>query len=431
MQIKKLYQESFTKKVVDFLFADNIELKLTDSVIGRLTKRLYIPWVTESALIISIITLWYKGILVQYIPAIDSAWIVPALLISALILSDKNKITFRKFHLWYLGFLLVSLFSMILAQFSGLNGFLLLSGWYLFAQLLLSITATQGIGHKKTVMYSTIGFSIPVFIYGIYQVLIGVNTSNWFSTFESGGTRAFGFFGNPNVFGILAAMLAVFAFAQFLDRKKWYLLALSGLFTLSMGISLSRTAWLGFLIGLFVILTLKYRKFFWQVLIVPLVALFIPKIRERVFIVFSDNYIYDSVLDGRLWSIINGNYLFLKKPLFGWGPGSYGGRLALENASPVYLSGIQNGYTALYFTDNQYIELLVQVGLFGFLTFLFSMISEIVSLVKSHQKKNSFVVLGAIGAFCVFLTSGLFANVLEFGAIAVPMGILLGISANE
>jgi O-antigen ligase len=431
MRINTEYQKSITRQVIDFLFSDNVNSKFSDSLSGQLTGKLYMPWASEAALLLIIFILWYKGLLGQYVPQIEAVWLVPALLIAGAIFTDKSQIKFKKYHFWYLAFLLISAISLMFAAISGIEIVMLVSGWYLSAQFFLALFVAQGSQKKKELLWGIILLSVPAVVYGMYQVAIGVNTSAWFASFESGGTRAFGFFGNPNVFGILAGMLAILVFCLFLEKKKWPLLGLSSFFAIGMGFSLSRSAWLGFLLGLFLALTVYYRKFFWQVILLPIIALFVPKIRERILVAFSNNYLYDSSIDGRIWSLINGKYLFLQKPLLGWGPGSYGGKLALENASPVYLAGIQNGYTALYFTDNQYVQLLVQVGFLGFLTFLLAMISLITSLINRFLGNKNYLALGVLGALCVFLTSGMFANVLEFGAIAVPMAVFVGLAENE
>ena len=129
--------------------------------------------------------------------------------------------------------------------------------------------------------------------------------------------------------------------------------------------------------------------------------------------------------------MINGLFIFKKYPFIGTGPGSYGGKLALNYTSPVYLEGIQNGYTALYYTDNQYLEILIQGGLLGIFSFGGFVISALVSLVHKYKGNKDLMTLTGLAVFICFLTSGLFANVLEFGAIAVPMAIILGAELGE
>jgi hypothetical protein len=52
-------------------------------------------------------------------------------------------------------------------------------------------------------------------------------------------------------------------------------------------------------------------------------------------------------------------------------------------------------------------------------------------LLVRYNKTKNVLSLGILGAFVSFLVAGVFGNVLEFGAIAVPMGIILGASFDE
>ena len=106
-------------------------------------------------------------------------------------------------------------------------------------------------------------------------------------------------------------------------------------------------------------------------------------------------------------------------------PGSWHG-----TRSPAYLDGMQRGYTALYFTDNQFLEIIVQIGIFGLLSFFGFVVSAYLYLIEKAQKKD-IMALAAGGVFTAFLVAGIFANVLEFGAIALPTGIILGVAFSD
>jgi O-antigen ligase len=192
----------------------------------------------------------------------------------------------------------------------------------------------------------------------------------------------------------------------------------------------SRSAWLGLFIGLLVIFVVFKKKL---ICAAPLVFLLLlnDKIKTRLTVIFTGTYWFSSSLDGRLWAINNGLYLFEKYPLFGTGPGTYGGKLALNYASPIYLEGIQNGYVPLYFTDNQWLQLLIQSGFFCTVIFVLFILAMFYYLLVRYNKTKNVLNLGILGAFVSFLVAGVFGNVLEFGAIAVPMGIILGAAFDE
>lgn len=309
----------------------------------------------------------------------------------------------------------------------GVSRVAILMGFVLFSQLFLAILVGQSL-KAESLNRALLGISIPAILLSIYQFFIlKTDNSLWVSAYESGNVRASAFFGSPNVLGILMAFISFLSIGMFLrTRSKIYIIA-GALSFFSMTISLSRAAWLGFLVAAIVMIMLNNVKLLYLGLLMPL-ALFSSVIRQRVIVLFNPSFLFDSSLDGRIWSLMNGLYLAKKYP-FGTGLGSYGGELALKSASPVYLQGIQNGYTALYFADNQYVELLVQGGFFGLILFIGFLVSVICALLK--KAKENGLALAALGAFITFAVSGMFANVLEFSAIAVPLGLIIGSNLND
>jgi O-antigen ligase len=267
---------------------------------------------------------------------------------------------------------------------------------------------------------------------GGYQFISQQATSRlWVSAAETNiATRSFAFFGSPNVLGAVLAIVALVSGGIYFSDKNKYMAIVSVLATIVTVFTFSRSAWLGLMAGFLIMLAIKNWKL---VLLSPiaLLALFSSQVRTRILTVFTTSYWFDSSLDGRLWSLNNGLNLLSKYPFFGTGPGTYGGQLALNYSSPVYLQGIQNGYVALYFTDNQWLQLLVQTGIFGIIFFVLFCVQMFYHLFSKYNKHGDMIALGILGAFIVFLVTGLFGNVLEFGAISVLMGILLGISFNE
>lgn len=226
------------------------------------------------------------------------------------------------------------------------------------------------------------------------------------------------------------AMIALISLGLLIKNKNIIYLVTLIPSILAMVFTFSRSAWLGFLLAL-LLATIIYN---YKLLIyspILLLVLTVPQIRNRLAITLTGNYKMASSLDGRLWAMANGLYIFKQHPLIGAGPGSYGGKLAAEFGSPVYLEGIQKGYTALYYTDNQFVELLVQGGILGILSFVGFIVSVITALVRKSLEKKNILVLAMLSTFFCFLIGGFFANVLEYGALAVPMGLILGVALNE
>ncbi|MDD5693094.1 MAG: O-antigen ligase family protein [Patescibacteria group bacterium] len=423
--------DSYFYKVWRFLFLNRQKWEISKTSIGRIFQRFYIPYATEVLIFVSIIIFWYEGLITRYWASFPSDWLGITCLILALLFADKKKMFFGKPQLYLLIFYLFIGISGIFALIRGLDPTMVFKGFLLFLQFGLVLFAAQSLESKKKVIDGILVLSLPISVISIYQFLSNTQTSHlWLSPGELQLTRVFAFFGSPNVLGILMAMISILSFGSFLKSKKYYYLIPSGLSVLATGFTFSRSAWLGLVMALAIgIVIYNYKYLIFSPLI--LLGLIIPQVRNRIEISLSGNYLMDSSLDGRIWALINGLYIFKRYPFIGAGPGSYGGKLAANYASPIYLQGIQNGYTALYFTDNQYLEILVQGGIIGFLSFCGFIISVITSLIQTYRRNKDILVLTGLAVFVCFLTGGLFANVLEFGAIAVPMAIILGMSLSE
>jgi putative inorganic carbon (hco3(-)) transporter len=418
------------------------DLILSESFTGRQTQKLSAPIVTEGLLLISVALFWYGGFLKTIgLGFLSGTMVASVLLVLALIFADKSKIKILRPHLYLIFFFILALFSGVLAAWRGISPVLLLSGWALFAQFLIATLAAQGTLKPKRLAASLMYLSVPMITVGLYQFVSHQATSRlWLSAAEKDiSTRAFAFFGSPNVLGAAMAIVALVSAGLFFsdfqndssskgtifEKRFMAVIAVAALVVTIF--TFSRSAWLGLVVGILVILVIKNWKL---VLLSPLalLALFSAQVRTRVGTVFTTAYWFDSSLDGRLWSLNNGMSLLSKYPFFGTGPGTYGGQLALNYSSPVYLQGIQGGYVPLYFTDNEWLQLLVQTGIIGIILFILFVVEMFYSLVSKYNEYRDMLTLSILGAFVVFLITGFFGNVLEFGAISVFMGILLGIS---
>jgi O-antigen ligase len=425
MQIKKEYQNSKTKKVVEFLFGEINTQQLDNTRTGRLLQYLYVPYLSDVLLFVALVLFWYNGLLARYF--VFPSMVASVCVLGAFVFSDKRQITIHKFHFWLVGFYLAALVSGLFGVLVlGLSAKMILLGWLLFAQFGLVILAAQGSKIKDKFLTGLVFLSLPLTLTAIYQFIFHFQTAKtWVSASENITTRAFAFLGSPNVLGATLSLVVILSVGLFFVKKNFLHFVISGLTLLAVVFTFSRSAWLGLLVaGFFVALIYSYR-FLLAFLLLPF-AFLVPEIKNRVLIAFTPNYLLDSSLDGRIWAYSNGQYIFKKFPLFGTGPGSYGGQLAINYASPVYLQSFQNGYTALYYTDNQLLEILIQGGLVGFLLFAGFFVALIRYLLVKFVTKKDIMALAGFACVICFIIMGLFENILEFGAVAVPMGIILG-----
>jgi len=406
---------------------------LTDSWTGKLTQKMSAPVLTEWLLLASVFLLWYEGLFTKIgLGLLNSYFIVPVLLVLAFLFADKSKIRISRSTIYLISFFVLLLVSGVFAAGRGISPKLIILGWLLYIQFLISMIASAGSINAGRLIKNIIIISVPMVIAGGYQFVTKQTTSAlWITPVEASiTTRAFAFLGSPNVLGGVLAITALLSGSLYFEKKDKFMLAVSVLSVIVLGFTFSRSAWLGFAIGFLVILLVKNWKL---VILLPLVlvGLLSSQIRTRIYTVFTPTYWFDSALDGRLWSLNNGFNLLSKYPLLGTGPGTYGGQLAVHGASPVYLQGIQNGYVALYFTDNQWLQILVQTGLVGFLLFTLFAVNIFAELIVKYNKTKIWTYLGITGALVAFSVTAIFGNVLEFGAIAIPMGIILGAAQSE
>ena len=412
------------------LFLDSEKTQnLSGTFIGSLGQFLYVPWVSEVLVCLAAIVLFF-GASVTNATHVPISVATPWLLITALIFCDKKKISLVKANYWYLSFVLAIILSAFIAAFNGVDSHLLLLGVLLFLQFGFAFLIGQSLEVRR-ILHILITLGVPLSLLAIYQALSNFRTpAVWVSASEAGLNRAFATFGSPNVLGILMVFLTLSSLYLFMESRKWWYLIPTALFSATALITYSRTAWLALLISVLVALAIYKHK----VLIyspVVFLLLLIPQVRNRIANALSPNYYIDSSLDGRVWSWINGLHLLSQRFLLGFGPGTYGGQLAVASASPVYLLSIQNGYTALPFTDNQFLELLVQTGILGLITFVGFLYALLVKLFVGYNKNKNFTSLLGISTVVGLVISGLFANVLEFGAVAIPTGLILGAAISE
>lgn len=425
MNLNKEYQNSKLKEALDFLFAPKIFFDFSETFFGKLLSNLKNEKISEYLLYLSLALTIFQLILPSRLE-----FLIPVTLITGILLSEKLKIKISKALVWFIIFIILSSLSAVFAIGDGLNPKMIFLGWLIWAEIGLFIVAGQTLGREKLYKLSVVLISIAG-IYGISQVLSGSGSSSaGISVYENIAGRASSFVGNPNVFGVLSVIGLSCSLLLWLKEKKNIYIFSSLILFLAVILSFSRTAWLALVISALIFVLIKKRKY---LLFAPigLLLLLIPSVYQRVKVLTNPQYLNDSYLDGRIWAMINGLHVWKNHPLFGSGPGSYGGELAASYASLVYYQGIQQGYVALYFTDNQWLELLVQVGMLGLMAMFGFFISGIWQIIKNWKDTKNDFYLPALFTLVILIVSGFFANILEFGVVVAPAGLIIGSCLNE
>lgn len=265
-------------------------------------------------------------------------------------------------------------------------------------------------------------------LYGIYQYIARVSIpSSWIDKdLETTiSTRAFSIFGSPNAFAGYLILLIPLFFTIFLVEKKltkklhYFLVLGASLFALLF--TLTRAAQISIIFS-FLLFTLLYKdkRYFLVLIIFILIAFSIPQIRVRFLNLLSPIYLEKAKTYGRLFRWNLAISIFSLKPIFGVGPGGFGGAVASRLGM----------FEGLY-VDNYYLKTLVEVGLVGFISFLyliFSILRKGVSnLINLIQEKEKMICLGIFLGLIAFFLNNLTENLWEIPTLSVTMWSLIGI----
>ena len=215
---------------------------------------------------------------------------------------------------------------------------------------------------------------IPV-ILGIYQYSFHKGMTSDISGFSN---RIYGTFAHPNSFAIyLLIILSILLFYFFYTRK--LLFGVGVLFlSLLLCLTYSRIAWLGFILIIFIIGMLKYRKLLLTSLcILLLVYLIIPSVSLRINELFELDPYGSVVWRIKLWKDMT--EVFKEKPIQGFGIGTF--NVLTEN-----IRGVKFGSTDAH---NDYLKISVELGILGLISYLFLIFNLLKILWQRYIKGTS------------------------------------------
>ena len=229
--------------------------------------------------------------------------------------------------------------------------------------------------------------------------------------------------GNPNTFANLLALVIPFCLALFLhgelDRRKKLPLGLCLiLMFISLGLTFSRSAWVGVFISIASLFVFKPKKILLLILcgIIGAVFLFYP-LHKRVFEDISD--------PGAQYRIAKAKIAYSKfkeRPILGNGLGSFHYEAQFSNIW---------AYRAHSTLENNYLLMLVEGGIIEFLAFVYLMTmlaKRAIPLLRRIQAPFLYsVLLGAIVGIISTLMAGMFENTLFFPKINWLIGLFMGI----
>lgn len=386
----------------------------------------------------------------------------------------KNIISLVRLHFFEWSFIGFCLLGAVVAYFTGVTlvaiAFQLRA--FLITFLLFYIMKRTKINSEDVVMFlwSTIFVSIIISIHGLVeklslrQWLLPETWSNM-PLSETNIIRIYGLTGNPNSLALYLGISIVIAFylLQYVTgRSKVFvyssLILFSGVFLLTY----SRGTWLAiiFSLSLFILLTKKW-KIVKQVIILSLLAFFIIYVpvtefvsylersggdfvnevnekRERPGITrvtdaFDEEFLNLSKSSGRLYFVEKGFEVFKDHPITGTGFGTFGDSATLTYSSPIYETyGIRSViYEGLnFYSDNQYIQIIVQTGSIGVILFAMFLLGMLFLIWKCRETNKTFayfMITLLLGTFIL----GLYYNIWEIKLFTLYYFLFLGYLVNQ
>ncbi|MGI2327687.1 O-antigen ligase family protein [Planococcus sp. YIM B11945] len=275
--------------------------------------------------------------------------------------------------------------------------------------------------------------------------------------------RIYGMLGNPNVLGIYL----LFAFVLFYTAKK-KLTEFSGrsmdilnFFAIAiLVLTYSRGTWIGFFIAAvaFVVLTRKWliALDFVKYLAVALVIIVLPinlltnyiestdagtqqvtniqqfdvggqsGFADRIGSTFSQETVTGSQSSGRLYIVKKGFEVFMDYPIIGTGFATFGDSTTLSKSSPIYP---QYEIGRNFYSDNQYIQIIVQTGVLGVLAFALFLLSILFRFVKKHKESYLYTITASILLGAYFM--GIIYNLWESDIFTLSFFALLAVASRR
>lgn len=331
-------------------------------------------------------------------------------MISMLDILARRELTLKNYLLPMILFVMLEFFSCLWAVDSNISFAQLSTQIQLFILFMFSTSAFKELGEVK---YLYISLYISGFVLLAYSLF--VYGPSGYVTMITNGTRLGGLIANENGFGRVYALAGVGSFFCFLNNKKKLLHGLSTmLFLVNVLASGSRGALVVLVFGIVLSSSVYYGfKNIWKFILIGLVVLLgvyyllnmsqFAMINHRLSGLFGEHR-EESVL-GRQNMILVGWELFKKHPFWGTGLSSF---------------SVISGFGT--YSHNNYIEVLVSLGIIGFLIYYIPFVTLIVRILQRYgigKDKNLLVLL-------MFLTIYLFYGFFTVQIYAKDFWMLLG-----
>jgi O-antigen ligase len=289
---------------------------------------------------------------------------------------------------------------------------------------LLYIVVANSIEDEADMMWIATALCLAVAFQGLLGVYEGINGHTLGLTSLGEATQLFhgrslGTIGHPNGYGMYLAATMPFVLALlFLDIHGFYkFLAGASLCAGMAGMmfSLSRGAWVGFMLASIAVLVFTIRRKRQNLRIalagagsfLMIFLLLILSQRDMITARLTSKTADESALS-RIPLAQVGIAIFLDHPVLGVGLNNY------ELIVPEYDSASSRGVTMVH---NGYLLIAAETGLVGIVTFLWFLASLFIQSYRLLSRANDFVWLAGVGAFSAYIVISIH-NIVDYGMLA-------------
>ncbi len=276
-------------------------------------------------------------------------------------------------------------------------------------------------------------------LYGVYQWVVQVPTPpQWVDVTEQNliRTRAFGTMANPNTFGgylvLFAGPLIALWTVENLGQVRRFLLTVA--LPLILGAILftySRSSWIALVAAMGIISVVRDRRIL-ALFLVAAVALPIaaPTVAARLAQGFSMAYFNKSSAGGRLdWWDKATDVAHEVNPLFGVGPGQFGGAAANYFGAKAYLLVMLPERFPLW-VDSQIFQYIAEVGYLGLACFVWVILTFLRcarDLYRDADEVTGALTVGFAGSLVGMLLMSLFASIWEMQQLSSVLWAGMGL----
>lgn len=273
-----------------------------------------------------------------------------------------------------------------------------------FLITLMAVSTVQKTEQLQLMLAVVVAGLVVAALYGCYQGYVGVEVVPSQQDMRLNPDmpgRVYSYFDNPNNFAEILVMLMPFQAALLLNARTWRgrVLALGSIVPclVAIGLTLSRSCWIGLVIALGVFLILINWRFLPLFLVLGLAAL--PILPESIINrILTIGNLKDSSTQYRFAIYQDTTYLIRDYGLRGVGLGTD----VMKQVFQVYPTMYDGNYPI--HTHNNYLQMWGELGVFGAITYLAMVLHQIKAGVKSFYSSTNRaaknILAAGVGAFC-------------------------------